>query len=330
MNSQIRNLRRTAIAAVAALGALGWHATVGTDVSRADDALRNDATAHIIAAFAQGRGVSGGEVVWGETTVIDGATLATWAIVSRKDGEILAAGATLPLSLAENQPEETGPGPAGAIASLEFPGIVQQRTYFNHLEVQSNPHGHATPPGNVNPNRNLVPHFDYHFYAMPEAQVWQIPAQSPPLPPVPAQRLPAGYSQAGASLLQMGRHSAPTWSLTDPNPLSTIMLAGYLPDASQMHFLEPMISRDFLLSEQDFTFPMPMPQIFDRDTLYPTRFEGVFLGGAHYFIFSNFIDTNPATPAGVAFGSAVPEPSALALLGVALPFVLRRRASKRC
>ncbi|MEX2288686.1 MAG: hypothetical protein WD648_16445 [Planctomycetaceae bacterium] len=96
MKSQFRNFRRTAIAAVAALGVLGWHAAIGADVSRADDALRNDATAHIIAAFSQGRGLSGGEVVRGDTTVIDGATLATWAIVSRKDGEILAAGATLP------------------------------------------------------------------------------------------------------------------------------------------------------------------------------------------------------------------------------------------
>jgi hypothetical protein len=270
--------------------------------------VRNDATAHVIAAYAQGRGIRGAEVVWGETTVINGALLGTWAIVSRKDGAIVAAGATLPLALAEDQPQHGGAGPFGAIASLEYPAIVQEKTYFNHLEVHTEPQGHSAPPGSVNPDRNRVPHFDYHFYAIPEAQVWTIPFKTPPLPPVPTERLPVGYTQAGFSQLQMGRHSGPAWQLTDPNPLSTILLAGYLPDASRMHFVEPMISREFLLRAEDFTLPVPMPQKFDFDALYPTRFEAVFHAGAHYFIFSDFIDTDPTTPVGSA-GPVLAQPA---------------------
>src|SRR5262245_31330406 len=131
--------------------------------------VRNDATAHIIAAYAQGRGIRGGEVVWGETTVINGALLGTWAIVSRQDSQILAAGATIPLALSENQPQERGPFPAGAIASLEFPAIVQSTTYFNHLELHTQPTGHTTSPLAVNPNLYRPPHFDFHFYTIPEA-----------------------------------------------------------------------------------------------------------------------------------------------------------------
>jgi hypothetical protein len=153
-----------------------------------------------------------------------------------------------------------------------------------------------------------VPHFDYHFYAIPEADVFAIPGASPPLTPVPPDRLPVGYLQPGPSEPQMGRHSAPQWSLADPGPLSTIVLAGYLPDASEMHFIEPMISREVLLEREDFALNVPMPQTFDRDTLYPTRSEVVFQGGAHHFIYSNFIDTDPSTPAGPADPARVSTP----------------------
>jgi hypothetical protein len=330
MRSKIRNFRRGALAAAVALAAVAWHAALGLNVSRADDALRNDATAHVIAAFARGRGIHGGEVLWGETTLIDGAMVGTWSIVSRQNGQILAVGATIPLSLSENQPQQPGPFPRGAIASLDFPTIAQETTYFNHLEIHTEPNGHIIAPIAVDPNRFRPAHFDFHFYAVPEAQVWMIPGREPPgLPPVPAERLPAGYAQPGRGEPQMGRHAVVLDELTTHGPFSATMVAGFLPDASEMHFIEPMITRDKLLEAADFALPMPMPQTFDFDALYPTRFEAVFQGEAHYFIFSDFIDTNPATPAsagGLALGVAVPEPSTFVLSGLALlTLVVSRR-----
>jgi len=355
MKSQKRNFGRGAIATVVALGALVWQAALGPNVARAhsDDifdqgslgengdsgygidasdqvteaTFRNDATAHVIAAFAPGRGIRGSEVLWGETTLIDGAIVGTWSIVSRKDGQTLAAGATIPLSLAENQPQERGPGPAGAIASLKFPQVVQETTFFNHFELHTQPNGHPVSPLAVNPNRYRPPHFDFHFYAIPEEQVRTIPF-APPVALVPADRLPAGYAQPGPSEPEMGRHAGPLSELSQQGPFSAVMIAGFTPDAAQMHFVEPMVTRAKLLERQDFTLPMPMPEAFDRDTLYPTRFEAVFHGGAHYFIFSDFIDTNPATTAGASgLALAIPEPSGLVLLGLALPVLLRRRAA---
>ena len=272
-------------------------ALVAADTPSAAGA-RNNTTGHVTAAVAQGRGMRGGRVVFGETAVVDGSVVAAWAVVSRKDGAVTAVGVSVPIELAQQMPAR-GAGPAGAVASLDFPAVVRETTYFNHFEMHSEQIGHVAPPGAVNPARNMVPHVDYHFYAIPEAQVWTIPLLRPPpaLPDVPAERLPAGFTQPGFSQLQMGRHAGPAWQLTDPNPLSTVTLAGYLPDASRMHFIEPMVSRDVLLREQGFPLEVPMPQVFDRDTRYPTRSEAVFHGGTHHFIYSDFIDTRPATPA---------------------------------
>jgi hypothetical protein len=329
---KIEQLEQRRLLCADLVGAAGGHTSDVIDASHVIDApsahgATNHARAHVVAAFAQSNGgMRGGELVWGETTVVNGATVATWAIISKKTGVVMAAGATVPVSLAETMPAR-GSGPAGAFASLEFPAVVQETTYFNHLEIHSQPNGHPAPPGSVNPDRNRVPHFDYHFYGIPEADVFNIPGATPPLPPVAPDRLPVGYIQPGPSEPQMGRHSAPQWSLADPGPLSTIVLAGYLPDASQMHFIEPMISREVLLERQDFSLNVPMPQTFDRDTRYPTTFEVVFKGGAHHFIFRDFITTNsgsaqttsgaapvnsrphlqPAAPAGSLFSMSIAD-----------------------
>ena len=248
----------------------------------------DDGDGNIFSAYA--RDAHGVRVIWGEHTVVDGIPIATWALVHPRDGTILAVGATFSQKMAEDMPDP-GDGPAGAIASLEFPALVQETTFFYHLEIQPQAHGHTTPPGSVNPARNSVPHFDFHFYSIPEELVWLIPAQTPPPAPpaVPASLLPAGYRPAGPSILQMGRHSAPAWSFTDPNFLSAIMIAGFLPDGSQMHFIEPMLSQDLLLTEQDFTLDVPMPRAFGREMLYPTQFRALFHGNAWSLVFSDFV-----------------------------------------
>jgi hypothetical protein len=253
----------------------------------APEARPDDRDGNFFSAYA--RDEYGVRVIWGDRAIVDGVPVVTWALVHPQDGTILAVGATFSQDLAEEMPDP-GDGPAGAIASLEFPAVVQESTFLYHVEIQSNPHGHEAPPGSVNPDRNRVPHFDFHFYSIPEELVWAIPATNPPLPAVPAELLPAGYLQPGRSVLQMGRHSNPAWALTDPDPLTAIMLAGFLPDGSEMHFLEPMISQDVLLSGQNFALDVPMPQAFGREMLYPTQFRAVFHGNAWSLVFSDFVN----------------------------------------
>ena len=226
----------------------------------------------------------------GESATIGGATISTWARVNG-GGKVIWVGLTMPVSLAENMPPP-GSGPAGAIATLNYPAVVQQTTYFNNAEVQANLHGHPTNPGYQTTNRYSEPHFDFHFYSIPVAQVLTIPFR-PPFPPlqsVPADRLPAGYAQPEFSVPQMGRHAAPFSEFTAVGPLDATMIAGFLPDASYMHFMEPMVSQDFLLARQNFTLPVPQPAVLGRATQYPT--ECVVLydkdADAYHIVFKGF------------------------------------------
>ena len=57
-----------------------------------------------------------------------------------------------------------------------------------------------------------------------------------------------------------------------------------------MHFVEPMITREFLLHRENFSLPVPKPAVLGRATRYPTEFV------AHYdkdqdvyqFVFKGF------------------------------------------
>ncbi len=232
-------------------------------------------------------------LVIGDATVVQGNFIVTWARV-RKNGDIKEVGVTIPVDLFDDQPTEAGSGPAGAIASLVFPETVRDTTFFNHFELHSNPHGHETPPGSANPIRNSVPHFDFHFYAIDEEEVWPIPASvlpPPLLPRVPADLLPVGYRQPGGSISQMGRHAAPESSFIDPDFLTTVMIAGFMPAGDNMHFIEPMVSREFLLERDDFELSVPMPAKFGRSMLYPTKFEAEYDShlDAYHFVFSKFV-----------------------------------------
>lgn len=259
-----------------------------------DAPAHGPAAAHVAqAAEGQGgnvfsdyaRDARGVRVLWGESTIIDGARVVTWALVSPRDHTILAVGVTFSVKLAENMPEP-GDGPAGAIASLQFPALVQDTTFFNHLEIQSNEHGHESPPGS-NGTVYAVPHFDFHYYSIPEEEVWTIEAQTPP-PPGPAYELAAGYLPAGPSVAEMGRHSSPR-SILSVEKLSTVMILGYLPNGSQMHFLEPMVSQETLLGGQDFSLDVPMLTTFGSEMLYPTQFEATFQGNSWSFVYSGFV-----------------------------------------
>jgi hypothetical protein len=226
----------------------------------------------------------------GESATVDGATISTWARVNG-GGKVIWVGLTLPLSIVENMPPR-GTGPAGAVATLNYPAVVRQTTYFNHAEVHSNEHGHPANPGYADVHRYEAPHFDFHFYGIPAAQVLTIPfvPPSPLLPAVAADRLPAGYAQPEFSVPQMGRHSSPLSEFTATDPWELTMLSGFLPDASYMHFIEPMITREFLLRRENFTLPVPTPAALGRATRYPTECVVHFdkKADAYHFVFKGF------------------------------------------
>jgi hypothetical protein len=203
----------------------------------------------------------------GETATIVGGEVSTWARVNGGD-KVIWVGLTLPLAMVENMPAP-GSGPAGAVAVLNFPPVVQATTYFNHVEIQSNQHGHVS--GGADPHRYEAPHFDLHFYGIPVAQVQTIPGGLFFIP-IPANRLPDGYAQAEFfSIPQMGRHSSTPAEVAATDHWLYSMHAGFLPNASYMHFVEPMVTREMFLRRKNFELPVPTPAVLGRATNYPTE-----------------------------------------------------------
>lgn len=213
----------------------------------------------------------GDRYVPGESAVVAGGPVRTWARVNGS-GEVIWVGMTMPMEMIEYRPLR-GTGPAGAAVVVSFPAVVQETTYFNHVEIHSRQRGHVTPPEYLQPGRYGAPHFDIHFYGIPVEQVWQIAGPTPgaPLAEVATELLPTGWAQPGASLAQMGRHAQMLSEYTATDPWLLTMIAGYLPDATYMHFIEPMITREFLLLRQNFERPVPMLETQGRATRYPTE-----------------------------------------------------------
>jgi hypothetical protein len=207
----------------------------------------------------------------GESASVGAGTASTWARLNG-GGKVIWVGLTIPLSMVENMPPP-GTGPARAIAVLNYPAVVQETTYFNHAEIHSNDHGHPANPRYADIHRYEAAHFDFHFYAIPASLVATIPfvPPSPSLAQVSTERLPIGYAQPEFSVPQMGRHAAPLSEFTATDLWLATALAGFLPDASYMHFIEPMVTRDFLLRRETFTLPVPTPAVLGRATQYPSE-----------------------------------------------------------
>ncbi|HEY3266087.1 MAG TPA: hypothetical protein VGM37_04115 [Armatimonadota bacterium] len=196
------------------------------------------------------------------------------------DGEVVEVGFELPMDAIKSPPAMMGPGPAGSQQPLDWPSIVRQQTWFNHLEIHWNPNGHE-------PAIFMVPHFDFHFYHMPEAEVWGIQGIDP-LPPDSA-HLPAGYIYPGpaAGVPQMGVHTFNPAEITPP--FRAVMIAGFWD--GQMNFVEPMITRERLLTRQSFTLPVPRPAFIDATNRFPTTMRAVYQPrlNTYYIGFADFV-----------------------------------------
>lgn len=88
----------------------------------------------------------------------------------------------------------------------------------------------------------------------------------------------------------MGRHTALISEFTATDHWLGTMIAGFLPDASYMNFLEPMITRERLLRRKSFVMQAPRPATLGRAIRY--RAECIVLydkdTGAYQFMFTGF------------------------------------------
>lgn len=131
--------------------------------------------------------------------------------------------------------------------SLQFPGAVEQ-TPFQFVGMDWGPEGHG-PPGVYD-----VPHFDMHFYLMPESEVNEIPAvnfppgqgdDDPYTVPIPEDQFPPNYAREHSVVPRMGEHlfdaTAPELDGAD---FTNTFIWGHW--ESELIFYEPMITVEYL------------------------------------------------------------------------------------
>lgn len=145
---------------------------------------------------------------------------------------------------------------------------------FDHIDFGWNPHGHE-PEGLF-----TLPHFDVHFYMIPEAErmAWTPadPAFAEKGMRAPAERyLPAGYiaPPGSAPVPMMGLHwldaADPTYAPGGPAFSEVFLWGSY---DGEIVFAEPMITLAFLQSGQQVDEALAQPAAFAQAGRYPTRY----------------------------------------------------------
>jgi len=224
-------------------------------------------------------------LVQGDCKALNGAPVCAWGRL--KGTTVVAFGATVPMRAVDSAPAElpmVWPPVAGAVVAL--PAEVKSASGFDNITIFWEPHGH--PPGPY-----LVPHFDFHFNAIPGLQVAAIdcadstkPANPPTgyeLPDVP---IPQVGTLVGLCVPGMGMHSLPSSELHAAAPFEKTMIVGYYHRSPI--FVEPMITRATLAARRTFDLPIPAVAGWPAGVRQPSRFEAVYdsTAQAYQFTFS--------------------------------------------
>jgi len=180
---------------------------------------------------------------------------------------------------------EMTPGAFGGLpddSNVEGPTYVlplhlkaKQLTLFKHIGINWQNHGHGGGPNN---NAFIAPHFDFHFYMISNEERLAIPNWcSCPADAAfniypPSGFMPLGYATPpgqGSVYGQMGKH----WLPLPFNylPFTKVMVYGTY--NGKLIFLEPMATRDYLLSNVDFSGPYAQPLYFEKAGYYPTKYN---------------------------------------------------------
>lgn len=190
----------------------------------------------------------------------------SWINISRADNKPLAIGIELTAKSMDGLPQD----PMDMAASTFVLPLHQKAaavTPFDHITINWNPHGHE--PEHIYD----VPHFDLHFYKISldqQMSITGVPGAAPP-----AGYLPASYVIQGATVPQMGTHWLDPHSPELPPtmaPFTYTMIYGS--NNGEVIFIEPMITRSFLLSGTAVSKEFPQPIHFaPSNTYYPSAYS---------------------------------------------------------
>jgi hypothetical protein len=197
---------------------------------------------------------------YGPTVPFAGGTARAWVQVNGNgNGDPIAVGINLSANALENLPAEN------ESFVLEFPKN-KGGNFYKHMLVDWNPQGHLPFYG--------LPHFDFHFYIIPNEQRLQISGDDLAgfnnLPGT--QYIPPMYMNVPGGVPQMGAH----WvDLLAPEFTGGEFTRTYIWGTfdGQVIFFEPMITTAFLLTHPNETLALRQPQSYQVDGWYPTDYR---------------------------------------------------------
>lgn len=182
-------------------------------------------------------------------------------VTENRDGDPVEVGINLSAKVLDNLPDE----PKQYV--LELPKNKGNH-FYTHVLFDWNPMGHE-PPGIYD-----LPHFDIHFYIIPNEERLAIPGLSPPdKDDAPGNDyIPEFYMQLEGVVPQMGAHWIDVRSpeLGGETFTKTFIWGSY--DA-EFIFWEPMITRDYLMTMPDEIIPIPQPIAYQESGWYPTDYK---------------------------------------------------------
>lgn len=143
------------------------------------------------------------------------------------------------------------------------------RTGYSEVVIDWNPHGH--PP----PHIYTVPHFDFHFYMISPAAVEKVHFTGPSDPAAKVSDrtiVPRDYQVIPETIVnKMGVHAIDTQAPEfHGKPFTATFIYGYY--QNRLVFLEPMVTRAFLLTRPQFRSSVKTPSRYSTGGYYPTSY----------------------------------------------------------
>lgn len=193
----------------------------------------------------------------------------TW-VTSDADGRVTSMGITLTETALQSLPTEGGHGCCdGPQWTLPLPTGTSTGP-VKHVVLNWNPQGH--PPEPI----YTVPHFDFHFYTITEAERQTIKHSDDAgavgtLPP-PLEQLPPDYIQAPGVVGAMGCHwvDAKAPELNGKPFTATFLYGSY---DGKVTFIEPMITKAVLETKINRTFLLKRPAKPADDRFVPVQYR---------------------------------------------------------
>ena len=215
-----------------------------------------------------------GTTTVGPSQPLGAGTVSTY-VISGPGGEPLEVGVRMSGTSLDNLPMDMAPEAHPTPMILTLPSGVSGGV-LNHVQFYWNPMGHP-PMGVWN-----VPHFDFHFYMVDPAVVQEInPANAefttkavrlPEPKYVPVDFMPEPGESIQNTIPGMGLHWVDKTENLDPATykFSEIMING---SWNGKHiFIEPMITREWLLGHNQITEPLKLPSAYQTAGRWPTTY----------------------------------------------------------